>query len=166
MDPRACTGPFRCVGPLHVAIRLWTWIHVPVPALFGVFALCTLVYATGRVNTYLYWPFSMCSPGSRGCTPLDEDQRACTGPFQSLILVHVGVRFWTWIHVPIPALCGVFACARGCTPLDVDPRACTGPFGSVRLVHMGVGLWTWINVPVSALFDVYALCTWVYASGL
>ena len=49
--PRACTGRFRCLGPLHVfvrlwplfcvvrvhePVRLWTWIHVPAPALFGV----------------------------------------------------------------------------------------------------------------------------------
>ena len=36
VEPRACTGPLRWVRPVLVGVPLWTWIHVPVPAFFGV----------------------------------------------------------------------------------------------------------------------------------
>ena len=48
IDARAFTPPFRSLSPGQVGVLLWTRIHVPVPALFVVNALCTWVYATGR----------------------------------------------------------------------------------------------------------------------
>ena len=76
----------------------------------------------------------------------------------------MGVRHWTLMHVPVPALFGVLACARGCTPLKVERRGNTGHFRCILLVHVGVCLWTWIQVPLPAVFGVFALFTWVYAS--
>ena len=95
MDPRACSGTFQCVYPIHLGIRLWTWIHVPVPALFVVFGLCTWVYASGRGSTCLYWPFSGCTPGARLWTRLDVVPSACRGSFLCVRFVHLGVRLWT-----------------------------------------------------------------------
>ena len=97
-DPRACTGPFGRCGPVHVAVRLMTWIHVPLPAPFGVLALCAWLYASRRGSTCLYRPFSVCCPCERGCTPLDVDPGACTGPIQCVGPVHVAVPVWARIH--------------------------------------------------------------------
>ena len=36
--PRACTGPFLCVCHVHVCVRVWMRLHVPVLAHFGVYA--------------------------------------------------------------------------------------------------------------------------------
>ena len=150
VDPRACTGPFLCVRPLHVGVRLWDWIDVPVRALFDVFAVCTWVYASGRLATYPYRPFSVCWPCARGCMPMDV---ACTGPFRYVGPVNVVIRLWTWTCVPLPALFRVFALLyasgrastrlyreRGCTPLGVYPPACTGPLLCVGPMHVAVPL--------------------------
>ena len=151
-EPRACTGPFRCLHPVYVCVRVGTWIHacagpfrcvrlmyvcvrvptwiyVPVPAFFGVYALCTCGYASGRVSTCLY------------------------GPFRCL-------RVRTWIHVPALDLFCVYALCTcgyasvsgstclyrpfsGCSPgarvdarPDVDLRDCIGPFRCVRPLHV------------------------------
>ena len=74
--------PFIGVLPVHVAVPLWKWIHVPVTALFGVLALCTWLYASGREST--------CSIRFVGAE-------------------NVAVRLWTWIHVPVPGFFGVLA---------------------------------------------------------
>ena len=41
VDPRACVGPFPSVRHVHVALDTRMWINAPLPALFGVFDLCT-----------------------------------------------------------------------------------------------------------------------------
>ena len=68
---------------MHVVVRLRTWIHVAVPAFFGVYALCTWLYAS------------------------DVDPRVCAGLFRCVGPVHVAVRLRTWIHVALQALCRV-----------------------------------------------------------
>ena len=141
VDPRAYTRPFPWVGFVQVAVRRRTWIHVPLSALFGVLALFTWLYVSGRGSSCPYGPFSVCWPCAHGCTPVDVDPRACT------ILIR-------WVG---PVL-------RGCTPLDVDPRTCTGPFRYVCVLHVAVRLRTLIHVPVRALFGVLALFTWLYSS--
>ena len=144
VHPSACTCPFQCVHPVYVCVRLWTCIHVSVPAFIRVYALCTCVYASGRVSTYRYQPFSVCKPSARVCRPLDVHPRACTGLFQCLRPVHVCVHLWTCIHVSVLALFAVYTlfisfarastcryrpflvctpCLCVCAPLDVHPRA-------------------------------------------
>ena len=113
--PRAWDGIVQCIRPVHVPVRPWTWIHVSEPSLFGVFAQCTWLYATGRGSTCLSPHFSVCSPSARGCTPLDVDSPACA------------------CHFPVNS-----PCARGCTPLDVDPRGWVGPFRCVRPAYVAV----------------------------
>ena len=170
VDTRAWAGTFRCVGPVHVTVLPCTWIQVPVPAIFGVFALCTWLYDPGRGSTCWGSPFSVSSPCSRGSTPVDVDPRGRDGYFWCVCAVYDSERAWTEIHVHGPALFGVFVmctrlyalgrgstclarpfsvcspCARGCTPLDVDPRAWAGPFMCVRPVYVVVRPWTWIHV--------------------
>ena len=118
----------RCVGFVHVPVRLWTWIQEPVP------------------------PLCLCLGTN---TPLDEYPRACTCPFRCVGRVHVHVGFSTCIHVPVPAIpsclqasrrastCLYLVCSfslRATTPLDEYPRACTGNFRRVGLVHVPLGL--------------------------
>ena len=134
--PRPCTFPFRCVRPVHVAVLLWTLIHMPLPALFGVFAFCTLVYATGRRSTCPYGPFSVFSPCARVFMPPKVDPRACTGPFRCLRSVYGGVCLWTLIEVPIPDFYGVFAMCTWVYASRCGSRACTGPFRCVHPVHV------------------------------
>ena len=165
VDSRGCAGPFRCVGPVHVAVPHRTWIQVAEAALYCDYDLCTWWYAP------------------------DVDPRASTGPFWCVGPVHVAESLRTWINLPVPALVGVFAlftwlyesgrgstwlcrpfsvcspCSRGCTPPDVDPRGCAGPFRCVRPVHVTVRLRTYIHVSVLALFGVLALCSWLYSFG-
>ena len=80
--PRTCTGSFQCVRPLHQCVLVWTCFHVHVSALFGVYALCTCVYASGRASTWLYRPFSESTLCARVFTRVDLHSRACTGPFR------------------------------------------------------------------------------------
>ena len=87
--PCGCIGPFRCVGPVHKLLRLWKWIHLSVPALFGVLALCTCLYPSGCGSTWLYHHFSLCRPCARALTPLDVEPRACIDPFRCVGPVHV-----------------------------------------------------------------------------
>ena len=127
--------------------------------------------------------FSVFLPCACGCTLLNMDQYACTGPIPCVGPLHVSVRLWTLIHEPLPALfdgfsfctwlyapgreatclyrpfsvCSPFA--RGCRPPNVDPRAGTGPFRSVDFVHVAVRVWTLSHMPLPAFFGVVALCT-------
>ena len=188
VHPPAGTSPFRCVHPVHVCGCLWKCTHMSVLALLGVYALCTCVYASRRASTCLYRPFSVCTPCERACTLLNVHLRASTGPCGCVRPLYVSVHLWTCIHVPVPALFGVYSlckcvyasgrastrlyrsfsvctpCARVSTPLDVHPRAYTGPFLCVRHVHVCVRLWTFIHVPVPAPLGVNALFTCVYVS--
>ena len=162
--PRVCTGLFRCVRLVHVCVHLWTFIHVPVPPHFGVYALCTCVNASGRSSTCLYRPFSVCTPCACVCTPLDVHPRLCTGFFRCLRPLNVCVCLCTCIQVPVQALLGVyFLCtcvyafirastclyrpflvcthsAHVCMTLDVHSRTCTGFFRCVHPVHVPVRL--------------------------
>ena len=188
VHPRASSGPFRCEGPLNVCVRLWTCINIFAQAIFGVYALFTCVYASGRASTYLYQPFSVCTPCARVCTPQDVHQRSCNGLFRCVRLVCVVVRPWKCIHVYIPyfpyeALCRcvhvsgrasasllrpISVCTLcGCvfTSLNVHQRASTGPFRCEGPLNVCVRLWTCINIFAQAIFGVYALFTCVYASG-
>ena len=172
-----------------MAVRLWTWIYVPLRALFGVLALCTWLYSSGRGSTCLYRLFSVCWPGARGCTPRDVDPRAAIGSLRCVGPVHGAVLVWTWIHVTLPAILGELALdtwlsdfghvstrlyrlfsvcwpsARCRRPLDVDPRGSTGSFRCVGSVYVAVRLWSWIHVSLPVLFDVLVLCTWLDSSG-
>ena len=132
VHPRDCTGPPRCLSPLHLCVRVLTCIHVTVPALFGVYVLCTCVYASarggvdtpctcvyasGRASTSLYLPFLVCTPCTRLCARLDERPRVCTGPLPCASPVHVCVRVSRCIRVPVPALFGVYGlctCVYAC----------------------------------------------------
>ena len=158
VHPRACTGPFRCVRPVYMSVRLWTCIHVPVQALFGVCFLFTCVYASGPASRCLYRPLSLCTPCLCECTPLDVHPRTDASPFPCVLPVYVCVCLWTCIHARLYRPFSVCTpCARVCMPLDVNPRACTGPFRCVRPVHVCVRLYTFIHVLVLALFGVYTL---------
>ena len=64
-DPRTSTGSFGSARLMNVAVRLWTWIHLPPPVLFGVFALCTWLYTSRRGSMRLYRLFSVCLPRAR-----------------------------------------------------------------------------------------------------
>ena len=57
VHPRTGTGRVGWVHPLEGCVSLSTCIHVPVPAYFGAYALCTCVDASGRACTCLYRPF-------------------------------------------------------------------------------------------------------------
>ena len=96
--------PFRCVHPVHAPVRLRTCINVPVPALFGVYALFTCLYAYRRASTCQYLSISVCKPCFCVCTPLDVPPRAITVLFLCVHPVYACVRLWTCIHVPQPAL--------------------------------------------------------------
>ena len=149
--PRACTGTFPCVRLVHVCVCLWTCMHVPVLALFGVYTRCTRLSAFERASTCLYRPLSVCTPCLCECTPLDVHPRAGASPFRCVLPVYVctpldvhpragngpfpcehpmnvGGRASTCLHWPF-SVCT--PCARVCTPLEVHPRTCTGPFRCV-----------------------------------
>ena len=136
--PRACTGNFRCVLPVHVCVCVWTLLHVPMPALSGVYALCTYAYASERRSMCMYRPLSVGTPCARVTTRRHVAQRAGTGTFPCVRPVHV------------------------CTSRDVAPYTCTGPFPYVRPVHVDTPVLTWLYVSIPALFHVNALCVRVW----
>ena len=82
--------------------------NVPVTVRFGVYALRTCVYASGRACTCLYWHVSVCTPSVLVFTPLDIREQARTGTFLCLYPVHVCVRPWTSVHVPVAARLSVY----------------------------------------------------------
>ena len=141
VHPRACSDHFRYVRPVHVFVLGCTYFHVPLLAFFGMYALCRCVYASGGASTCLYRPFSVCTLCARVCTLLDVHPRGCNGPFRCIRPVHVCVRFFTCIHLPLPAL-----------------------LQCVRPVHVCVRVWPCIHVAVPSLFGVYAMCTCVHGS--
>ena len=154
VDPRVPAGLFGCVCAMHVCVRVRTWINVPVPVLFGVHALCTCSYPSGRVptvkgryshvdlctsayasglgSTLTYRHLSVCTPCTRVATRPDVIPR---GPFWCVRPVRVCARLRTWIHEPVQR-----------------------PFQCLRPVRVGVHDRTWIHVPVNTLFGAYALC--------
>ena len=169
---------------MNMSVCLLTCIHVPALALFGVYDLCTCVYAFGRASTCLFRPLSVCTSCARVCIPLDVHSRDGSSPFRCerpVYLRHVYLRLWTCIHVPVPAFLVCTLCARVFMPLDVHPRPCTGLFRWIRLdmhpltriglfrfvhpVHAPVRLWMLNHVPVPALFRFYTLFMCVYASA-
>ena len=102
-EPRACTGQFQCLRPVHRRARACTWIHVLVPAPFHVYTLCTCVHASGRGTTCLYRPVPACTSCKRACSCPKFTPRACSGPFRCLGSMHECVRIWKWFYAPIPS---------------------------------------------------------------
>ena len=107
VGPRACTGPFRCVRPVHVCVLPWTWLTClyrrvrPVHVLdvapragTGLFRRVRAVHVCVGPWACLYVPLpagSQCTACTRVGTVLDVAPRTCTGPFLRVRPVHVCV---------------------------------------------------------------------------
>ena len=102
--PRASAGPFRPVRPVNVCVVHLTWLHVPVPARFGLYALCTCVGHSTWLHMALPARFGLYAK----CRPVDVAPRTCTGPFPPVRPVHVFVGPCTWLHQPVPARVGLY----------------------------------------------------------
>ena len=162
---RARSSPFGLIGPGNLAVRSWTCVLVPVPAVWA------------------------CTPGKPGCTPLEVCVRARSclfGPLNECARA-LSSSFRTVLPINLVRACfGIYA---GFTPPFEYIRARSSPVGPLRpkncgytLLHecararllrfrpvcpenLAVRPWTCMYVPVRARLGLHARETLLYAPG-